>query len=81
MLLDLEEKGGMKQAGGQVQGINAPDVKESFEVGREDDDMQPNIWLPHGVFPGFREVCMDFYWVSESQMTSTSLVHIFYIDL
>lgn len=41
----------------------AQDVKESFECGREDDDMMPNIWLPDGVLPGFKEACLDFYWV------------------
>jgi len=38
------------------------DVKESFEVGREDSLDMPNIWFPDGVFPEFRETCLDFYW-------------------
>ena len=41
----------------------APDVKESFEVGREQDDLQPNIWLPEGTLPGFKEACLEFFWV------------------
>ncbi|KAF8993550.1 thymine dioxygenase [Cyathus striatus] len=41
----------------------APDVKESFESGREDDLVMPNIWLPEGVLPGYREACLDFYWI------------------
>ena len=41
----------------------APDVKESFEVGREPDPAMCNIWLPEGVFPGFKEACLDFFWV------------------
>ena len=41
----------------------APDVKESFECGREDDKVMPNIWLPDGVLPGFKEACLDFFWV------------------
>ena len=41
----------------------APDVKESFECGREDDPYMPNIWLPDSVLSGFKETCMDFYWV------------------
>jgi hypothetical protein len=41
----------------------APDVKESFEVGREEDEHMPNIWLPNGVLPGFKEACLDFFWV------------------
>lgn len=40
----------------------APDLKESFECGREDDPVMPNIWLPDGVLPGFKEACTDFYW-------------------
>ncbi|TFY58082.1 hypothetical protein EVJ58_g6639 [Rhodofomes roseus] len=42
--------------------VQAPDVKESFEVGREDDPMA-NIWLPDGVLPGFKEASLDFFWV------------------
>ena len=41
----------------------APDMKESFECGWEDYDIMPNIWLPEDVLPGFKEACMDFYWV------------------
>ena len=44
------------------------DIKESFEVGREDDPLMPNIWYPDGVLPGFRDACMDYYWVSTSTM-------------
>jgi len=40
----------------------APDFKESFESGREDDKAFPNIWLPEGVLPGFTEACLDFNW-------------------
>jgi len=42
----------------------APDVKESFESGRENDEVMPNIWLPDGVLPGFKEACLEFFWVS-----------------
>ena len=38
-------------------------IKESFEAGREDDDEMPNIWYPNGILPGFKEACLDFYWV------------------
>jgi hypothetical protein len=41
----------------------APDMKESFESGREQDEAMPNIWLPEGILPGFREACLDFFWV------------------
>lgn len=40
----------------------AQDVKENFECGREDDEMMPNIWLPEGVLPGFKEACLDYFW-------------------
>ena len=44
--------------------IPPPSMKESFECGSEDDVYMPNIWLPDGVFPGFKEACLSFYWVS-----------------
>ncbi|KAF8169530.1 Clavaminate synthase-like protein [Pholiota molesta] len=37
------------------------DIKESFEVGRADDEGIPNIWYPDGILPGFKEACLDFY--------------------
>ncbi|EMD39957.1 hypothetical protein CERSUDRAFT_112193 [Gelatoporia subvermispora B] len=40
----------------------APDVKESFECGRENSVVQPNIWLPDDALPGFRDICLDFFW-------------------
>ncbi|KZV66064.1 thymine dioxygenase [Peniophora sp. CONT] len=40
----------------------APDVKESFEVGREDNSVMPNIWLPEDALPGFRDASLNFYW-------------------
>ncbi|OSD07215.1 thymine dioxygenase [Trametes coccinea BRFM310] len=40
----------------------APNVKESFESGWEESKSMPNIWLPDGVLPGFKEACMDFFW-------------------
>jgi hypothetical protein len=39
------------------------DIKESFEVGREDNDVMANIWYPNSIIPGFKEACMEFYWV------------------
>jgi len=39
------------------------DVKESFEVGREDDELMPNIWFAEDILPGFRETCLAFFWV------------------
>ncbi|PCH40084.1 thymine dioxygenase [Wolfiporia cocos MD-104 SS10] len=40
----------------------APDAKETFECGREDDEHMPNIWLPDEVLPGFKKACLEFYW-------------------
>ena len=41
-----------------------PDAKENFECGREDHPTLPNIWLPDGTLPGFKEACLDFFWVN-----------------
>ncbi|KAJ3573284.1 hypothetical protein NP233_g2519 [Leucocoprinus birnbaumii] len=38
------------------------DIKESFEAGREDDELMPNIWFPEDILPGFRETCLQFFW-------------------
>ncbi|KAL9105012.1 MAG: hypothetical protein Q9163_000109 [Psora crenata] len=38
------------------------DVKESYEIGSEEDPDQPNVWLPEDVLPGYRTFMMDFYW-------------------
>lgn len=48
--------------GGSVPDVQR-DIKEIFEVGREDHEEMPNIWYPDGILPGFREACLDFYWV------------------
>ncbi|KAL7786235.1 hypothetical protein V8C37DRAFT_392640 [Trichoderma ceciliae] len=41
---------------------NVPDVKESFEIGRDDEEAyMPNVWPPREVLPGFREFFTDFY--------------------
>lgn len=38
------------------------DCKESYEVGSEQNAIQPNIWLPELVLPGFRSFTTEFYW-------------------
>jgi len=38
-----------------------PDVKESFESGNVEDDMQPNIWLPEDKLPGFKRFMESFF--------------------
>jgi len=40
---------------------NIPDVKESFEMGRETDTHLRNIWLPESDLPGFRSFFNNFY--------------------
>ena len=49
------------------------DIKESFEVGREDDPVMPNIWYPDDVLPGFQDACLDFYWVSTSTKSDINI--------
>ncbi|PPQ81636.1 hypothetical protein CVT25_013608 [Psilocybe cyanescens] len=64
------------ESGSESDGVNATelasgqnvldvvrDIKESFESGREDDDEMPNIWFPDGIFPGFKEACLDICWM------------------
>lgn len=38
------------------------DCKESYEIGSEDNDEQPNVWLPEEVLPGYRKFMKTFYW-------------------
>lgn len=37
------------------------DVKESFDLGNEDDKELPNIWIPEEVLPGFRAFFIKFF--------------------
>ncbi|GAO52374.1 flavonol synthase/flavanone 3-hydroxylase [Saitoella complicata NRRL Y-17804] len=39
----------------------APDVKESFESGRQDDELYPNIWVPEEHIPGFRAFMEEYF--------------------
>ena len=59
----------------------APDVKESFEVGREEDETMPNILLPDGILPGFNEACLDFFWVSNPSFCLYLVTHVDRLDL
>ncbi|PHH92044.1 hypothetical protein CDD83_9162 [Cordyceps sp. RAO-2017] len=38
-----------------------PDIKESFEVGSDDNLRMPNIWPPEEDIPGFRDFFLRFY--------------------
>lgn len=37
------------------------DVKESLDLGSEQDTLYPNLWVPEADLPGFREFMCDFY--------------------
>jgi hypothetical protein len=37
------------------------ELKESYEVGSEEDDQQQNIWLPDDTLPGFRAYALSLY--------------------
>ncbi|KKK20604.1 hypothetical protein ARAM_000152 [Aspergillus rambellii] len=39
-----------------------PDVKEVYDIGSENDTIQPNQWIPDTTLPGFREFMTRFYW-------------------
>lgn len=52
MVFDSDELAKLRQV---------PDIKESFEMGREDSEKLPNIWLPESELPGFRAFFNDFY--------------------
>lgn len=36
--------------------------KESYEIGSDKNNDQPNIWLPESTLPGFRTFTTTFYW-------------------
>lgn len=38
-----------------------PNCKESFDMGSEDNELLPNIWLPEDTLPGFRAFLVDLY--------------------
>lgn len=48
------------------------DCKESYEIGSEEDEEQPNVWLPDEILPGFRKFMTDFYW--ECSKTSREIL-------
>ncbi|KAJ5665934.1 uncharacterized protein N7477_008382 [Penicillium maclennaniae] len=39
-----------------------PDVKESYDIGSEDNSSQPNQWISEESLPGFRAFMNRFYW-------------------
>ncbi|KAI9901850.1 hypothetical protein N3K66_003667 [Trichothecium roseum] len=52
-LLDINDVDEVRKA--------APDMKESFEIGREDDPDHPNQWPQDGQLDGFKPDMMDFF--------------------
>lgn len=38
------------------------DCKESYEIGSENNKLQPNVWLPEATLPGFKAFTTKFYW-------------------
>ncbi|GJP94994.1 isopenicillin N synthase [Aspergillus niger] len=39
-----------------------PDVKEIYDIGSEENSVQPNQWLPEETLPGYRNFMVQFYW-------------------
>ncbi|KAJ6004484.1 hypothetical protein N7522_006129 [Penicillium canescens] len=39
-----------------------PDIKESYDIGSDENQSQPNQWLPEESLPGFRDFMLRFYW-------------------
>ncbi|KXS97062.1 hypothetical protein AC578_10806 [Pseudocercospora eumusae] len=54
--------GSDQNVGARERRERAIDAKESFEVGAEDNELQPPVWLPESILPGFRKITTDFYW-------------------
>jgi hypothetical protein len=50
----------------------APDMKESMEIGREWDKTWRNRWPKESDAPGFRQTMVDFFQVRSSR---TSTIH------
>ncbi|KAJ5478094.1 hypothetical protein N7530_003603 [Penicillium desertorum] len=38
------------------------DIKESYDIGSDENTTQPNQWLPENSLPGFRDFMLRFYW-------------------
>jgi isopenicillin N synthase-like dioxygenase len=55
------------------------DFKESYEIGSHDNKVEYNIWLPEGVFPGFREWSLGLYW--ELQKTAMAILEALIMSL
>lgn len=41
-------------------------IQESYEIGSEQNQDQPNVWPPNSLLPGFREFTTEFYWECHS---------------
>ncbi|KAJ6108262.1 hypothetical protein N7523_009585 [Penicillium sp. IBT 18751x] len=49
-----------QERAGQLREV--PDVKESYDIGSEDNSSQPNQWIPEESLPEFRTFMNRFYW-------------------
>lgn len=53
------------------------DCKESYEIGAEGFEQQPNVWLPEETLPGFKKFTTEFYWecnrVAQSILSALAL--------
>ncbi|KMU87045.1 thymine dioxygenase [Coccidioides immitis H538.4] len=38
------------------------DYKESYDIGSDGNQDQPNVWIPEEMLPGFRSFMTQFYW-------------------
>jgi isopenicillin N synthase-like dioxygenase len=46
--------------------IGADKMQESYEIGSESNEEQPNVWLPDSILPGFRKFMTEFYWTCDA---------------
>lgn len=54
-------------------------AKESYGIGTDDNDEQPNVWAPDSVFPGFRTFVLDFH--TECWQVAQNVLHALSIGL
>ncbi|KAJ6189395.1 hypothetical protein N7519_004303 [Penicillium mononematosum] len=53
---------GGSQRGKMDQLREVTDIKESYDIGSDENTTQPNQWLPEHSLPGFRDFMLRFYW-------------------
>jgi len=45
--------------------LRLSNTQESYEIGSESNEEQPNVWLPDPILPGFRKFMTEFYWTCD----------------